>query len=101
MSKKNWVKAVPEIKEVISVEPNNARAHTLLGLVYLHQQQMTMAKISINKAVQLAPRDPQVIQAKQEFDRVSNPNSSGANGKNAPKKASEGMFSGLFGKKLS
>jgi tetratricopeptide (TPR) repeat protein len=101
MSKKNWVKAVPEIKEVISVEPNNARAHTLLGLVYLHQQQMTMAKISINKAVQLAPKDSQVIQAKQEFDRVSNPNSSGANGKNAPKKASEGMFSGLFGKKLS
>jgi tetratricopeptide (TPR) repeat protein len=101
MSKKNWVKAVPEIKEVISVEPNNARAHTLLGLVYLHQQQMTMAKISINKAVQLAPRDPQVIQAKQEFDRVSNPNNNGANGKNAPKKASEGMFSGLFGKKLS
>jgi tetratricopeptide (TPR) repeat protein len=99
MSKRNWVKAVPEIKEVISVEPNNARAHTLLGLVYLHQQQMTMAKISINKAVQLAPTDPQVIQAKQEFDRASNPNSNSTSGKTAPKKANEGMFSGLFGKK--
>ena len=99
MSKKNWVKAVPEIKEVISVEPNNARAHTLLGLVYLHQQQMTMAKLSINKAIQIAPRDPQVIQAKQEFDRAANPTSNGANGKNGAKKPSEGMFSGLFGKK--
>jgi tetratricopeptide (TPR) repeat protein len=99
MSKKNWVKAVPEIKEVISVEPNNARAHTLLGLVYLHQQQMTMAKLSINKAIQIAPRDPQVLQAKQEFDRAANPTSSGTNGKNAAKKPSEGMFSGLFGKK--
>lgn len=99
MSKRNWVKAVPEIKEVISVEPNNARAHTLLGLVYLHQQQMTMAKISINKAIQLAPKDPQVLQAKQEFDRAANPSNNGANGKNAPKKANEGMFSGLFGGK--
>ncbi len=98
MSKRNWIKAVPEIKEVISVEPNNARAHTLLGLAYLHQQQMTMAKISINKAIQIAPKDPQVIQAKQEFDRASNPSGT-ANGKNAPKKASEGMFSGLFGGK--
>jgi tetratricopeptide (TPR) repeat protein len=99
MSKKNWVKAVPEIKEVISVEPNNARAHTLLGLVYLHQQQMTMAKLSINKAIQIAPRDPQVLQAKQEFDRAANPSSNGANGKNGAKKSSEGMFSSLFGKK--
>ena len=99
VSTRNWVKAVPEIKEVISVEPNNARAHTLLGLVYLHQQQMTMAKISINKAIQLAPKDPQVLQAKQEFERAANPSNNGANGKNAPKKANEGMFSGLFGGK--
>jgi tetratricopeptide (TPR) repeat protein len=99
MSKRNWVKAVPEIKEVINTEPNNARAHTLLGLVYLNQQQMTMAKVSINKALQLAPSDPQVLQAKQEFDRAANPSSNGANGKTAAKKPNEGMFSGLFGKK--
>ncbi|AFY95118.1 J domain-containing protein [Chamaesiphon minutus] len=96
---KNWAKAVPEIKEVISAEPNNVRAHTLLGLVYMHQKQMTMAKISINKAIQLAPKDPQVIQAKQEFERLSNPKTNGSGGKNPPKKPSEGMFSGLFGKK--
>ena len=99
MSKRNWVKAVPEIKEVISVEPNSARAHTLLGLVYLHQQQMTMAKLSINKAVQLAPRDPQVISAKQEFDRASNPHQHSSGAKTAAKKPSEGIFGGLFGKK--
>jgi tetratricopeptide (TPR) repeat protein len=100
MSKRNWVKAVPEIKEVINIEPNNVRAHTLLGLVYLHQKQMTMAKLSINKAVQLAPRDPQVIQAKQEFDRAANGgNRNGTSTKTATKKPSEGMFGGLFGKK--
>ena len=97
VSKQNWVQAVPELREVISAEPNNARAHTLLGLVYLRQQQLTMAKISINKALQLAPGDPQVLQAKQELDRGVIPAKT-AKSKTTSKKPSEGIF-GLFGKR--
>jgi tetratricopeptide (TPR) repeat protein len=98
MSRKNWTKAVPELRDALSVEPNNVRAHTLLGLAYLHQQQTTMAKLSINKAIQLAPKDPQVMQAKQEFERVSKVGSGAAKG-NAGVKKPEGMFGGLFGGK--
>jgi curved DNA-binding protein CbpA len=97
VTKQNWAQAVPELREVISAEPNNVRAHTLLGLVYLRQQQLTMAKISINKALQLAPRDPQVLQAKQELDRGVSPAKT-AKSKAGSKKPSEGIF-GLFGKK--
>ena len=57
------------------------------------------ALIHINKAIQLAPRDPQAIQAKQEFDRVSNPQRNGSKGKATTKKPNEGIFGGLFGKK--
>jgi tetratricopeptide (TPR) repeat protein len=96
MSKKVWVKAVPELRDAIGVDPTNARAHALLGLVYLHQQQKTMAKISMNKAIQLAPKDPHVIKAKQEFDRGSNGTSKS---KTAAKKPNEGIFGGIFGKK--
>jgi curved DNA-binding protein CbpA len=99
MSKKIWAKAVPELREAIGVEPNNARAHALLGLVYLRQQQTTMARISIDKAVQLAPKDPQVIQSKQEFDRASSGTRNPATSKNGQKKPTEGMFGGLFGRK--
>jgi tetratricopeptide (TPR) repeat protein len=99
MSKKNWAKAVPELRDAIGVEPNNARAHALLGLTYLHQQQKTMAKISMNKAIQLAPKDPHVIKAKQEFDRGSNGTSNSSSSKTAAKKPNEGIFGGLFGKK--
>ena len=97
VSKQNWVQAVPELREVIAAEPNNVRAHTLLGLVYLRQQQLTMAKISINKALQLAPGDPQVLQAKQELDRGVIPAKT-AKSKTTSKKPSEGIF-GLFGKR--
>ncbi|WP_373547622.1 molecular chaperone DnaJ [Chamaesiphon sp.] len=99
VNNKNWVKAVPELREVLSVEPNNVRAHTLFGLVYLNQQQMTMAKLSINRAIQLAPRDPQANQAKQEFERVSNQQRDGSKGKVTAKKPNQGIFGGIFGKK--
>ena len=93
MTRQNWVQAVQELRGAIISEPNNAGAHALLGTVYLRQQQMTMAKISINKALQLAPQDPKVIQAKKEFDRASNPT---ASDKTTVKKPREGIF-GLFG----
>jgi tetratricopeptide (TPR) repeat protein len=97
MTRQNWVQAVQELREVILSEPNNASAHALLGMVYLRQQQMTMAKISINKALKLAPTDPKVLQVKQEFDRASNP---AATAKTAAKKPREGIF-GMFGSNSS
>ncbi len=93
LSLKNWGKAVQELREATSVEPSNARAHALLGLAYLRQQQTTMAKLSINKAIQLNPKDPQVIQAKQEFDRTASQKTSATR---ATAKKSEGIF-GFFG----
>lgn len=98
MSKKNWAKAVQELREVVSAESTNARAHALLGLAYLRQQQTTMARLSIDKALQLDPKQPQVIQAKQEFDRTANPAQQAARG-TATKKPGEGRFGGFFGKK--
>jgi tetratricopeptide (TPR) repeat protein len=97
MTRQNWVQAVQELRGVIISEPNNPNAHALLGMVYLRQQQMTMAKISINKALQLAPTDPKVLQVKQEFERASNP---AANAKTAAKKPREGIF-GMFGSNSS
>jgi curved DNA-binding protein CbpA len=100
MNKKNWTNAIQELREIISAEPGNARAHASLGLAYLYQQQTTMAKLSINKALQLDPKHPQAIHAKQEFDRAVNGNQTAANGKAAPKKSNEGkMFGGFFSKK--
>ena len=91
------MKALPELRYAIDVEPNNVRAHTLLGLAYLYQQQITMAKLSLNKAIQFAPTDPQVMQAKEEFERVFKANSF-IMSKTGMKK-SEGFFGGFFGGK--
>jgi curved DNA-binding protein CbpA len=96
LTMKNWGKAVLELREATSTEPTNARAHAMLGLAYLRQQQTTMAKLSINKALQLNSKDPQVIQAKQEYDRTASSKNSASK---ATDKKSEGIFGFKFGKK--
>jgi curved DNA-binding protein CbpA len=98
LNMKNWNKAVLELRDALKLEPNSSRAHALLGLAYLRQQQPTMAKISINKALQLNPKEAQALHAKQELDKLATSTSSTA-AKTAPKKAGEGLFGGLFGKK--
>jgi curved DNA-binding protein CbpA len=97
VSKKNWAKAGLELREATAIEPNSARAHALMGLVYLNQQQATMAKISMKKAIQLNPNDPHVLRIKQEFDRVSSP-SNNSTAKVPAKKPSEGIFGFFKGK---
>lgn len=97
MSRKKWIQAVLELRDAIGVEPNNVRAHTLLGLAYINQQQITMARLSLNKAIQLSPTDPQVMQAKQEFERLSK--ASNVVSDKAGAKKTEGFFGGLFGGK--
>jgi tetratricopeptide (TPR) repeat protein len=95
VSKKIWAKAGIELREAIAVEPSSARAHALMGLVYLHQQQTTMAKISMKKAIQLNAKDPHVLRIKAEFDRVANPSHNSTAKAPAAKKSSEGIF-GFF-----
>jgi curved DNA-binding protein CbpA len=97
---KNWTKAVLELRDATKMEPNNSRAHALLGLVYLRQGQNTMAKISINKALQLNPQESQAVQAKQELDKAMKASSSATIASQpAPKKSREGIFGNFFGKK--
>jgi curved DNA-binding protein CbpA len=93
---RNWVKASIELREAIKIDPNNVRSHSLLGISYLRQDQITMAKIHINKAIQLDPRHPEAIKAKQELDKLSG---SQKTTKSSSPKSGNNPFGGFFGKK--
>jgi Flp pilus assembly protein TadD len=91
---RNWAKASLELREVVKEEPNNAVAHAQLAIVYYRQNQATMAKVHINKAIQLAPNEKIVKEAKQELKKLM---SDGAAKVAAETKG--GMFGGMFGGK--
>lgn len=71
MAKNSFAKAVLELKDALKLEPNNSRCHSLLARAYLRQNQATMAKIHLQQALKLNPQDPNVVEAKKEFDRVA------------------------------
>jgi tetratricopeptide (TPR) repeat protein len=94
---RNWTKANVELREVLKDDPSNAVAHAQMAIVYYRQNQATMAKMHINKAIQLDPSDPAVRNAKQEIKKlmsdapVASKSPAAAGGKG-------GLF-GLFGRK--
>ncbi|MBD2576986.1 J domain-containing protein [Oscillatoria sp. FACHB-1406] len=105
IEKKNYAKALLELRDGIKLEPNNSAGHALLGLCYLKQNQATMAKIHINKALAADPNNPLALQGKQALDRLTGGNTAAA--PKTPPKAQEkpaetkgkqqsGLFGGLF-----
>lgn len=85
--------AIIELRATLKKEPNNSTCHGLLGLAYLKDNQNTMAKVHINKACQVNPQDPVVIEAKQALDTLFPQRETSK----STEKKSGGLF-GLFGK---
>lgn len=77
MSKNNFAKAVLELREALQSDVNNSRTHGLLGMAYLSQNQATMAKIHINKALQLNPQEENALKAKQLIEKLGQKGATG------------------------
>jgi curved DNA-binding protein CbpA len=108
IEKNSFTSAIAELRDAIKLDPNNSSCHGLMGLVYLKQNQLSMAKVHINKAWQSNPQDPIAIQSKKELDKLEkttskNQNSSTTSRVNASsssnKSGNSSMFGGLFGGK--
>ncbi|MEA5511530.1 J domain-containing protein [Crocosphaera sp. UHCC 0190] len=95
IKRNNTSQAVIELREILKKEPNNSSCHGLLGLAYIKENQLTMAKVHINKARKVNPQDPIVIEAKEALDKVS-PEENKAKSADKPQKT--GLFGSLFGK---
>lgn len=74
LDQNNSAQALRELRDALREEPDNSTCHALLGLAYLQQNQLSMARVHINRAWKASPKNPTVIQCKRELDRVVNPN---------------------------
>uniref|UniRef100_A0ACD5GVI3 Tetratricopeptide repeat protein n=1 Tax=Desertifilum tharense IPPAS B-1220 TaxID=1781255 RepID=A0ACD5GVI3_9CYAN len=59
MSKGNLAQAILELRDALKLEPSNSSCHSLLGEIYLKQNQSTMAKVHINQALKAQSQRPQ------------------------------------------
>jgi curved DNA-binding protein CbpA len=104
-NKGNYAQAILELRDALKVEPNNSKAHGLLGTVYMRQNQGTMARIHFDQALKFNPQDEVALAGKQALERQKGGGKSGtpaakpASGgtKKPDDKPKGGMFGGLFG----
>jgi curved DNA-binding protein CbpA len=68
-AKNNFAQAVLELRDGLKIEPNNSRCHALLGMIYLRQNQATMARIHVNKALESDPHNEIALVAKQRLEQ--------------------------------
>ncbi len=117
--KRAYAQAILELRDGLRAAPKDSRCHSLMGIVYLHQKQATMAKVSVKRALELNPQDPRAQEAKRHLERLGHKidmaatpgtplgkASSGPTGKPAASSNKSntdakkgGLFGGLFGKK--
>ncbi|MGK7929265.1 MAG: DnaJ domain-containing protein [Spirulina sp.] len=108
IEKGNYAKAILELRDGLKLDPKNSSCHSLMGLAYLKQNQVSMAKVHITKALQYNPKDELGLKGKAALDRLaartgskqqtSSTAGKGKSGKSGNKSGSGGMF-GLFGGK--
>lgn len=104
IAKRNYAKATLELRDALKLDPNHSTCHSYLGLAYLQQQQVSMARVHINKAIAANPQDPTAIKAKKMLEKVtgvssSNSNSSSSKATSSSNKSSGGGLFGMFGGK--
>ena len=106
IDKQEFDRAIKELRDALRIDPNYSTSHALLGKAYLLKQQLTMAKVHINKAYKANPQDPIAIESKKQLDKStqtqnqSKSSQSGFDKKTDGKSSnSGGLFSSIFGAK--
>ncbi|MEO1559928.1 MAG: tetratricopeptide repeat protein, partial [Cyanobacteria bacterium J06632_19] len=97
-----------ELQDALKMKPNSSESHSLIGVVYMKQNQIKMAKIHFDRALQLNPKDETALDGKTKIDKFLKKASPAVGKKStvsekaaskSAKSESGGLFSGLFGGK--
>ena len=105
ITKGEYDRAIQELRDALRIESNHGVAHAVMGKVYLHKKQLTMAKVHISKACKADPHNKVVMESKKILNKMttvankSKVSDSGSAKDSGSKSTGGGFFSGLFGSK--
>lgn len=102
VERENLAGAIMELRDGLKLEPTNSKCHSLLGEIYLQLKQTTMAKVHINKALELNPKDEKAKAAKKDLEKVMAKKATQAKSseKSGKKSGSDGGGFTIFGIKI-
>jgi tetratricopeptide (TPR) repeat protein len=84
IAQKQWASALRELREAVKRDQNHSRAHALLGLTYMNQKLMGMAKVSFQQALKINPKEELALKYIAEINgenKSQNTSSKNGNGK--------------------
>jgi len=100
-TKRNYNQAVLEMREALKLVPQNSHCHARLGMIYLDNNQPTMAKVHFRKSLQLNPNETIAKEGLRRVDPAGSKSSAAKSNQSGkakkPDKGSKG-FLGLFGR---
>lgn len=94
VNKQSFAPAIAELRDALRLDANDSRCHALMGVIYLQQNQLTMARVSIRRALSLDPNNERALEAQQQLTQRE--------AQAAPANAGQGksgLLGGWFGKK--
>jgi tetratricopeptide (TPR) repeat protein len=99
-SKKDYSRAILEMRDAIKSHPTNGQCHAQLASYYLQAGQAKMAKIHLKRALELDPGNTLAQQLEPKLNQGTTGKASRSSGspKSTPPKSKGGLF-GLFGGK--
>ncbi|NER81498.1 MAG: DnaJ domain-containing protein [Leptolyngbya sp. SIO1D8] len=93
--KKDYSRAILEMREAVKAHPNSAPCHSKLASLYLQAGQPTMARIHLKRALDIDPNNALAKQLEPKINKVSQ----GKGSSKSPQSKSRGGLFGLFGGK--
>lgn len=97
--KKQYSKAILELREAVKSHPNSGQCHSRLASLYLKAGQATMARIHLKRALEIDPNDSLAKQLEPKVNQGSQSKSSKSSAKGSQPKSKGGGLFGLFGGK--
>jgi tetratricopeptide (TPR) repeat protein len=97
VKKQEYPKAIIELRDGINVDPSCSSCHAHLAGIYLRTGQLTMAKVHVNQALKLNPKDPVALEGLKKLEQAGVKVASQTSGKPAAKDGKNASGGGLFG----
>ncbi len=106
ISQSHWKTALRELRDILLLDKNNSKCLALLGVVYKNINQPQMAKISLQRSLQINPQEPLALKHIKDFSNPINTNpqinpkqnpATNIKKKNLPPPQKRGWLSNLLG----
>jgi Flp pilus assembly protein TadD len=70
MEKSQFQPAIQELRDALKLNPKSSRCHSLLGTIYLKQQQLTMARVHLTQALKLDPQEQSALKGMEQLQKL-------------------------------